>query len=63
MNVKKSSNLDDPMRGMKRMVFAMGIVLIAGVVVLIYAGFRKIEREKTHINVDKKYISASCKQP
>jgi hypothetical protein len=36
---------DDSMRGMKLMVSAMGVVLICGVLVLVYAGFRKIERE------------------
>jgi hypothetical protein len=40
----KNTN-NDSMRAMRFMVFAMGVALIGGVMVLSYAGFQKIKRE------------------
>ena len=58
----KSPSPDDSMRGMKLMVFAMGMVLIGGVLVLVYAGFRKIEREGGHSASSQKRGEAVCQQ-
>lgn len=38
----------DDMKGVRFMVFAMGIVLMAGVLVLVYAGYDKIQHQKKH---------------
>lgn len=39
-------NQKDDMRGVRRMVTLMGIVLMGGVIVLVYAGFDKIQHQK-----------------
>ncbi len=53
---------DDSMRGMKLMVSAMGVVLIGGVLVLVYAGFRKIEQEgRDHTGLQKPVTSTCIK--